>query len=207
MQTGVTHRARGSRKRGPELNHQGVGAVSACHCMGIQAWPPGALDGRWSEWGSSTAGRSSNAHLVPSFSSPSSSSSSHRQASTAAAPQTEARQRLLTAKMAYTGPYEGATWNAQALFARRARRYHYKMQHLLDLIQKRNFIAVQETHGTAGSERLLRLPPELRYFGSPGTQSTAGVGLLVQQRFLQRFNPITADSWIQVERGRAAILR
>jgi hypothetical protein len=114
---------------------------------------------------------------------------------------------LPPARMPFSGPFRGATWNAQALFARRAQSHHEKLSVVNQLLLQNNFVAIQETHGTEGAARLVRLPASTVAFWSHDSQRSAGVGLVVQKQFLQQFHAISQDSWIQVEPGRAAILR
>ena len=54
---------------------------------------------------------------------------------------------------------------------------------------------------------MLRLPSHSTAFYSHGTSRTAGVCLWVKKAFFQHFNPITDQSWVEVEPGRAVILR
>ena len=109
--------------------------------------------------------------------------------------------------MPFTGDFRGCTWNSQALFAHGWRRHNHKLRHAKTLLATHDFVGMQETHSVEGRSRMLRLPGHSTAFYSHGTSRTAGVCLWVKKAFLQQFNPITARSWVEVEPGRAAILR
>jgi hypothetical protein len=47
----------------------------------------------------------------------------------------------------------------------------------------------------------------LRPFWAHGTTSQAGIGLIIKEEFLNKFNPVTDTSWEYIETGRAAVLR
>ena len=52
--------------------------------------------------------------------------------------------------MAYCGDLRGAVWNVQALFARKASKQEKKWNKVLELMERRDFVLVSETHSTAG---------------------------------------------------------
>ena len=85
----------------------------------------------------------------------------------------------------YVGEFQGATYNSQALFARRAKRHELKLKHAFkerhELLKDHDFVALQETQGTEGAARSLRLPRGVRAFGTHGTVTQAGIGLLVKE--------------------------
>ena len=114
---------------------------------------------------------------------------------------------LSPAAMQFTGSFKGATWNTQALFARRSERQHCKRRHAMKLIQSYDFVGLQETHSTDGAVKAMSMPTGIRPFWSHGSTRKAGIGLLVKEQFLLNFNAVTDDSWEEVEPGRAAVLR
>ena len=81
------------------------------------------------------------------------------------------------------------------------------MRHAKTLLATRDFVGLQETNSVEGRARMLRLPSHSTAFYSHGTSRTAGICLWVKKAFLQHVNPITDWSWVEVEPGRAAILR
>jgi exonuclease III len=99
------------------------------------------------------------------------------------------------------------TWNAQGLFAARPDRHRRKKAKSLQLMKGAQILATQETHGTPGKAKALSLPAEVRPFWSHLTSQLGGVGLWFARPFLQNFDPLTDDDIIQVEAGRAMVVR
>ena len=106
----------------------------------------------------------------------------------------------------FTGDFKGATWNAQALFARAARRHLPKARDLRRLAAQHDFVTVTESHGAAGSSAIWDGPRDCQCWWSPGTARRAGVGAVVQRAFLELFNSAPPE-WVEVSPGRAAVLR
>ena len=109
--------------------------------------------------------------------------------------------------MAFVGEYRGATWNARSLFARKATRQTPKMNFVQKLLSSHDFVGLQETHSTKGFVKTAQLPPGVTSFWGHDSQSTGGVGLLVNNKFLSKFDPITSDSWLILEEGRVGRLQ
>lgn len=100
------------------------------------------------------------------------------------------QQAPIGVDMQYVGDHARASWNCQALFARRSRRHHPKLRHVQRLAVQHFFFALQETHSTRGAASVLRLERGLRAFWSHGTTALAGVGLISKDTFLDKFSPI-----------------
>ena len=109
--------------------------------------------------------------------------------------------------MQFAGDFSGATWNIQALFARKVLRHGPKVRHTLHLARRHDFLGLQEAHSAEGRVTALSLPPGSRAFWSHGSRRQAGVGLPVTESFLSNFNPVEAAEWVEVEAGRSAVLR
>lgn len=104
--------------------------------------------------------------------------------------------------------FSGSAWNAQALFAAKARVQLPKMRKAIKLANKNCFSVFTEAHSLQGRADALRLPAHLTAFWSNGTARTAGVGIILRRDFLHLFNPINPDSdWVEIEPGRVAVLR
>lgn len=74
------------------------------------------------------------------------------------------------------------------------------------LILQHDFVALQETHSTAGTVAAASAPEDTVPFWSHGTRHQAGVGLIVRKPFLQKFDPVRRDDWEEVIPGRLAAL-
>ena len=81
------------------------------------------------------------------------------------------------------------------------------MQYLGKLLASHDFVLLQETHSTIGGEKAFRPPQGTRGWWSHESHSTGGVGIMLQERFLEQFNPVQPSAWIQVVPGRVAVLR
>ena len=115
---------------------------------------------------------------------------------------------LPTADMPFAGDFKGCSWNGQALFARKNARQIPKMRKAARLAAKHDFCLIQETHSLPGRAAALRLPPQVTAFWSNGSSSQAGVGILVNHKFLQRFASVRPErDFIEVIPGRIALLR
>ena len=86
----------------------------------------------------------------------------------------------------YEGDYEGVVWNSQAFFHSKAHMHHRKKHYALRTVKKRDFIGVVDAHEAEGGGKVMRLPTGLRSWWSAGTKQRAGVGLLVQESFLNK---------------------
>jgi exonuclease III len=109
--------------------------------------------------------------------------------------------------MQFIGTYKGTSWNSQALFARKTGRQQGKQRHAARLAESHDFVGLQETHSTDGSVRAFRAPAGVRCFWSHASVRQAGVALWVKETFLAKFNPVTNESWVEIEQGRAGVLR
>ena len=116
------------------------------------------------------------------------------------------RKPMPIADMPYIGDFRGCTWNAQALFARRASRQCPKQRQVRKLLQNHDFLAVQETHSTEGGVLAFECPAGTAARWSHGTTQRAGIGLLLQDSFLSNFNVLQEGDWEDIEAGRAAVL-
>ena len=60
----------------------------------------------------------------------------------------------------------------------------------------------------AGGEiEAMPLPPGVQLWSSPGSTRRAGVAILIKTDFLSNFEPTTAESWVEIQQGRAAMLK
>ena len=109
--------------------------------------------------------------------------------------------------MQFAGDFRFCSWNGQALFARKCHRHHPKMRFALSLANAHDVVMLQETHGNEGREAALRLPGNRAAFWSDGTAHQAGVGMLISHEFLEHFNPVAPQDWVEVVPGRVAMLR
>jgi hypothetical protein len=66
-----------------------------------------------------------------------------------------AQPSLPPVSMQFNGAFKGATWNFQALFARRSGRREGKQRHARRLIQCYDFVGFQETHSTPGAVKAM----------------------------------------------------
>jgi hypothetical protein len=115
----------------------------------------------------------------------------------------------MDARMPFTGDFQGFSWNAQALFAKKKHRHHPKVRHALRLAQQHDFRALQESHSTPGAAIAFQrqLPRRMKAFWSHGTARQAGIGLIIKSSFLDNFNPVRPQDWEIVEADREAVLR
>ena len=109
--------------------------------------------------------------------------------------------------MQFAGDFRFCSWNGQALFARKCHRHHPKMRFALSLANAHDVVMLQETHGNEGREAALKLPGNRTAFWSDGTAHQAGVGMLISHEFLEHFNPVAPQDWVEIVPGRVAMLR
>lgn len=106
----------------------------------------------------------------------------------------------------WEGDLRGATWNAQSFFCVCPNRQRRKHALVTRLFQHVDVVMLQEVHGSAGAFAAYRPPPGVTAYWAAGTQSRAGVGILVHSRLLSQFDP--QHTWWQVPiPGRLGILR
>ncbi|CAK0869911.1 unnamed protein product, partial [Prorocentrum cordatum] len=101
----------------------------------------------------------------------------------------------------FTGDFKGATWNAQALFARRTCRHLSKARYLRRLAGQHDFATVTESHGSDGSTAIWGGPRDCQCRWSLGTARRAGVGVIVRRSFLELFDSVRPEDWIEVSPG------
>lgn len=107
----------------------------------------------------------------------------------------------------YVGGYSGAFWNAQVAYAADVSRQTPKQRYVTPLIKKRDFVGLAETHNTTGKDTTAFKRPGVSAFWAHGTNSTAGIGLLVRDSFLRNFNPTVEGAWSIICPGRIGRLR
>jgi len=112
----------------------------------------------------------------------------------------------VTLGVPYTGDFRGVGWNAQALCAVRSQRHRPKRVRAFELIRKRDFMGVTDTHGNRGKFEAMAATPGVRRFWAEGTATQAGVSLWVQEAFLENFNKVKDDDWKIIVKGRLAFL-
>ncbi|CAK0909089.1 unnamed protein product, partial [Prorocentrum cordatum] len=103
----------------------------------------------------------------------------------------------------FLGDAQGASWNSQALFARKRRRHGLKDSYVRRLLQNRDFVAIADSHGLEGKTAVWSCPPDCTSFFSPGTSTRAGAGLIIKKTFLDKFEA-GGPRWIHLVPGRAA---
>ena len=106
----------------------------------------------------------------------------------------------------YIGDVRGATWNSQAMFARKRQRHDAKAAHVRRLLQDRDFLAITDTHGLEGGTAAWSCPADCRAWWSPGTTRRAGVGVVVKRSFLELFGAVE-PGWHHIVPGRSAVLQ
>ena len=114
---------------------------------------------------------------------------------------------LPVASFPYAGNFSGVSWNGQALLAVDGGKQHAKMRKAIYLAMDHDFAAVIDTHSNVGKVKAVRTPKGLRAFWSHGTNFQAGVGLLIKDEFLSKFNPVRPEDWKEIEPGRSAMLQ
>ena len=117
------------------------------------------------------------------------------------------RNRRGWMKAPFAGSYSGIFWNSQALFATDEETQDQKQKYTEKIITNKDFAGLAETHSTLGRTTTATLFPHFKPFWAHGTTQTAGIGLLVNKDFLEKFHATSADSWQIIVPGRAARLR
>lgn len=103
--------------------------------------------------------------------------------------------------------FRGVTWNAQALFSPDPDLSTAKQQVMERLARTHDFVMLQETHSTPGALAAWRPPSGYAYFHSHGNSTVGGVGILVDERFLQQFDLPVSEQLEEVVPGRVGALR
>ena len=115
---------------------------------------------------------------------------------------------LPTASCPFLEDFNGAWWNAQALFASDVALQSDKHRLAWSLLNKSDFTGYAETHSTTGHVVAASLPATAKFFWSHApTRSQAGIAVAVKHSFLERFNPVDDASWEEIEPGRVARLK
>ena len=125
-------------------------------------------------------------------------------------PQASSRPPLSTACATrrlgqYRGDVSVILWNSQAFFAVTPGRQELKCSYVNSLLHRAQVVMLTEAHGTEGAHRVWRPPLGTAAWWSAGaTTAHAGVGLIVKESLLQKFDPNPA--WKIILPGRAAKL-
>ena len=106
----------------------------------------------------------------------------------------------------FLGDFSGASWNTQAMFARKRQRHADKVAYVGTLAKNHDFVALTDTHGLEGATVAWTCPPGCRSWFSPGTTRRGGIGIVVRESFLRQFQAVE-PRWIHVVPGRAAVLQ
>ena len=78
------------------------------------------------------------------------------------------------------------------------------MRYVLKLLAHRYWVFLSETHGVQGAGLMAHLPAGLQGYWSAGTARRAGVGIVIKQALLDRFDRRTWEEW---KLGRCGALR
>ena len=113
----------------------------------------------------------------------------------------------VVASRPYRGEFRGVTWNSQALFSTCPSRYEAKRRVMMQLAGAHDFVMLQETHSTPGAVKAWVEPAGFTYFYLHGTRHRNGVGILVNNKFLARFDPPRSRALEAVEPERVGALR
>jgi len=106
----------------------------------------------------------------------------------------------------YKGDIAAIAWNSQALFAADCSRHQAKSAYVHKLMAKADVGLFSEVHGTEESNSVWHAPHGTTAWWSQGpTRGHAGLGIVVKNAFLAKFNP--NPQFIHLWRGRAALLR
>ncbi len=81
-----------------------------------------------------------------------------------------------------------------------------KRQYVQQLILRRDFVILSEAHVTEGTRLAYTDLPGTSSWWSSGTAARAGVGIIVKNTFLERFQA-QEPTWVEHEGGRLASLR
>ena len=94
---------------------------------------------------------------------------------------------LPATRFPYLGDFAGASWNTQALFARKRGRHDVKHHYVHRLMRGRDFVTLSDTHGLEGGTEVWARPLGCSAWFSPGTSRRGGVGIVVRDSFLRQF--------------------
>ena len=111
--------------------------------------------------------------------------------------------------MAYKGNYKGAIWNAQGLCTRCPKKHEKRWNRVFKLLRKNDFVMISETHATDGKADAMTTilkAKGIHAFWSNGGSRRAGVCILVNQKFLKKFNS-QEPVWGEIHKGEAAVLQ
>ena len=68
----------------------------------------------------------------------------------------------------------------------------------MSLAMSHDLLAVIDTHSNFGKSKAVRIPFGLAAFWSHGSNYQAGVGLLIKEDFLAKFNPVSERDWYEI---------
>lgn len=105
----------------------------------------------------------------------------------------------------FAGTYRGVTWNAQGLFMAKASAQQCKRLAVQKLLRNRDFVMITETHSEPGGLLGYRPLQGTTAYWSSGTAARAGVGIVLTNAFLQKFD--SQPHWDEPCPGRLARLR
>ena len=111
--------------------------------------------------------------------------------------------------MAYKGNFKGAIWNAQGLCTRCPKKHEARWKRVQKLLRKNDFVMISETHsnpGKADAENVRLKSLGIKAFLSHGSNHRAGVAILINQKFLDKFNS-QEPVWGEIQKGEAAVLQ
>ena len=111
--------------------------------------------------------------------------------------------------MAYKGNYKGAIWNAQGLCTRCPKKHEKRWNRVFKLLRKNDFVMLSETHATEGKADAMTAILKnkgIHAFWSNGGSKRAGVCILVNQSFMNKFKA-HEPVWGEIHKGEAAILQ
>jgi len=114
--------------------------------------------------------------------------------------------RQLNRQGQFSGSISYGSWNSQAFFCTNLEQHAEKFGYLCSLMSQHDAMALQEVHGTLGTHMAFRSPLGCTSFFSAGASyGTGGIGLVVRDSFLAKFDP--HPTWKVLWKGRAACLR
>ena len=105
------------------------------------------------------------------------------------------RGKLPEFKRPFMGDYNGFFWNTQALYAADPDRESGKMHIAEKLLESRDFGGFAETHSSAGKVFASNWNVGRTSFWSHGTNRQAGIGISLNNKFLENFNPVSENDW------------
>lgn len=93
----------------------------------------------------------------------------------------------------FKGNFSGISWNAESLMCASTTQQGRKLHRLKQLCADHDFCVLAETHGTEGKAEAYTIPQNTTPFWSHKDATTAGIGCLVKDEFLKRFQH--APTW------------